>query len=68
MNPANGALIARSRSRVLPTLSSPIAWSSDGQHLIVVEKDSVEVRNADNGAVTEIISRTAGLEQLAGLP
>jgi hypothetical protein len=68
VNPANGAVIARTRSRVLPTLSSPFDWSSDGQHLVVVQQDSVEVRRATDGAATEVLTDTPGLEQLAGLP
>lgn len=68
VDPADGAVIARTRSRVLPSLSSPIAWSTDGQHLIVVQQDSVEVRNATDGAVADVVTGTAGLEQLAGLP
>jgi hypothetical protein len=68
VNPADGAVIARTRSRVLPTLSSPIGWSSDGQQLIVVQEDSVEVRDATDGSVTDVLTGTAGLEQLAGLP
>jgi hypothetical protein len=67
VDPANGALIARTRSRVLPSLSNPIAWSTDGQRLIVVQRDSVEVR-APEGEVSDVITGTAGLEQLAGLP
>jgi hypothetical protein len=67
MDPANGAVIARTRSRVLPSLSSPIAWSTDGRRLIVVQQDSIEVLLHD-GELSDIITGTAGVEQLAGLP
>jgi hypothetical protein len=68
MDPATGDMIAHTRSRVLPSLSSPVAWSTDGQRLLVVQQDSVEVRAATNGAVSDVITGTAGLDQLAGLP
>jgi hypothetical protein len=68
MDPATGDMIAHTRSRVLPSLSSPVAWSSDGERLIVVQNDSVEVRNATTGRVSDVITGTTGLEQLAGLP
>jgi len=68
MDPATGDMIAHTRSRTLPSLSSPVAWSSDGQRLIVVQDDSVEVRDAMNGTVSDVITGTTGLEQLVGLP
>jgi hypothetical protein len=68
MDPATGDMLAHTRSRVLPSLSSPVAWSTDGQRLIIVQDDSVEVRDATSGDVSDVITGTAGLEQLAGLP
>jgi len=68
VNTADGGVIARSRSRSLPSLSNPVAWSTDGEHLVIVQQDSVEVRNATDGSVSDVITGTAGLDQVAGLP
>jgi len=68
VDPSTGQVIDRTRSRVSPSLSQPFTWSPDGGNLLVVQEDSIEVHRAVDGATTDVIPGTEGLEQLAALP
>jgi hypothetical protein len=55
-----------SQLAVIPSL--PLTWTSDGQTLLVVRADEIDIMRASDGVPVRSVTGTVGLEQLVALP
>jgi len=68
LDASSGRILGRTLGRQSASPSVPFSWTPNGDSLLVVQDEDVEIRNASDGALRRVVAGTAGLEQLFALP